>query len=283
MGIGSSAGGIEALSEFLTELSATPGMAFILVQHRDPDHFSLLGDLLAKTSRIPIVEAEDGMALEVNHLYVVPAVCTVLGVDGVLRLQRHDSAGQRRMPIDSMLNSLARDRGRNCIAVVLSGTGSDGALGIQEIKGAGGIIFAQEPASARFDGMPKKAIETGCVDFILPPQGIAGKIAEIGQHPYLGRDADQDADQSSSPEPSLKRIFQLLRIHAQVDFSGYKRSTIQRRIARRMALRQVEQLSQYADLLRDDRNEVAALVHDFLIRVTSFFRNPEAFTGLTEI
>jgi two-component system CheB/CheR fusion protein len=207
----------------------------------------------------------------------------VAAIDTTLRLHRHDTAEQRRMPIDSMFGALAGTRGHNSIGVVLSGTGSDGAVGIQEIKGAGGITFAQEPDSTRFGGMPRRAIETGCVDFVLTPKGIAEKILEIGQHPYLNRGGAAPDLEPSTDENSLKKIFRLLRNQAQVDFSQYKRSTIQRRLERRMALRQIQGLAQYADLLQDDRNETDALVQDFLIRVTGFFRDPEEFKGLAEI
>jgi two-component system, chemotaxis family, CheB/CheR fusion protein len=283
VGVGASAGGVEALSEFLTGLSATPGMAFLLVLHRDPTHASLLVEILSKTTGVPVLAAQDGMALEMDHVYVVPAICTVAAIDTVLHLHRNDTPEQRRIPIDSMFKAMAVNHGQNSIGVVLSGTGSDGALGIQEIKGAGGITFAQEPDSARFGVMPSKAIETGCVDFVLAPKEIAEKILEIGKHPYLNRDGAEREEQPYTDENSLKKIFWLLRTQAQVDFSQYKRSTIQRRLERRMALRQVRDLAQYADLMRDDGNEVHALVQDLLIQVTSFFRDPEEFKGLAEI
>ena len=283
VGVGASAGGVEALSEFLTGLSATPGMAFLLVLHRDPTHASLLVDILSKTTGVPVLEAQDGMTLEIDHVYVIPAMCTVAAIDTVLHLHSHDTPEQRRIPIDSMFKAMAENHGSNSIGVVLSGTGSDGALGIQEIKGAGGITFAQEPASARFGVMPSKAIETGCVDFVLTPKEIAEKILEIGKHPYLNRDNAEQEEQPYTDENSLKKIFRLLRTQAQVDFSQYKRSTIQRRLERRMALRQVRDLAQYADLMRDDGNEVQALVQDLLIQVTSFFRDSEEFKGLAEI
>jgi two-component system CheB/CheR fusion protein len=185
VGVGASAGGVEALTEFLAGLSPTPGIAFLLVQHRDPGHASLLAEILSKSSPIPVVEIQDGVMLEVDRVYIIPADCTVATIDTALQLHHHDTAEQRRTPIDSMFSALADSRGHSSMGIVLSGTGSDGALGIQEIKGAGGITFAQEPDSARFGGMPKKAIETGCVDFVLAPKGIAEKILELGRHPYL--------------------------------------------------------------------------------------------------
>jgi two-component system, chemotaxis family, CheB/CheR fusion protein len=272
---------VEALSEFLSGLSARPGVTFLLVQHRDPGHPSLLVDILSKASSLPVLDAQDGMVLETDQIYVVPASCTVVAVDNVLHLHRHETAERRRMPIDAMLKALAEHHGHQSIGVVLSGTGSDGALGIQEIKGAGGIVFAQEPDSARFGGMPQKAIETGCVDFVLRPSLIAQKIVEMVQHPYLNQGGGEE--EQASDENSLRKIFQLLRTQAQMDFSQYKRNTIRRRLERRIVVRQVADLAQYADLLRDDGNEMAALVQDFLIRVTGFFREPEEFRGLTEI
>jgi two-component system, chemotaxis family, CheB/CheR fusion protein len=283
VGVGASAGGVEALSEFLSGLPARPGVAFLLVQHRDPGHPSLLVDILSKASSLPVLDAQDGIALETDRIYVVPAICTVAAVDSVLHLHHHNTAEQRRMPIDAMLKAMAEHHGPQSIGVVLSGTGSDGALGIQEIKGAGGIIFAQEPDSARFGGMPQKAIETGCVDFVLRPKQIAQKIVEMVQHPYLNHGGGGEEEEQASDENSLTKIFRLLQTRAQVDFSQYKRNTIRRRLERRMALRQVADFGQYADLLRGDGNEIAALVQDFLIRVTGFFREPEEFRGLTEI
>jgi two-component system, chemotaxis family, CheB/CheR fusion protein len=283
VGVGASAGGVEALSEFLAGFSSTPGLAFLLVQHRDPGHASLLAEILSKTSPMPVAEIQDGMALEVDHVYIIPSAYTVAAIDPALLLHRHDTTEQRRMPIDSMFSTLAENRGHNSIGVVLSGTGSDGALGIQQIKGAGGITFAQEPDSARFSGMPRKAIESGCVDFVLAPGQIAEKILEVGRHAYLNRgDAAPDLEPSTD-ESSLKKIFRLLRTQAHVDFSQYKRSTIRRRLGRRMALRQIQDLAQYAEVLRDDRNETDALVQDFLIRVTGFFRDPEELKALAKI
>ena len=173
VGLGASAGGIEAISEFLN------AMAFLLVQHRDPGHPSLLAEILSKNSSIPVVDAQDGIELEGDHFYIIPADSTVAAIDVALRLHPYDSALERRMPIDSMFRVLAHSRRHNSVGVVLSGTGSDGAMGIQEIKGAGGITFAQEPNSARFSGMPKKAIETECVDSVLTARGIAEKISAI--------------------------------------------------------------------------------------------------------
>ncbi|MGH8013151.1 MAG: chemotaxis protein CheB, partial [Candidatus Binataceae bacterium] len=281
VGIGASAGGVEALSELLAGLPAAPALAFLLVQHRDPTYPSLLVELLSRRSRMPVVEAHDGMVFEVDHIYVVPATCTVTAIDSAVRLHRYESAEQRRRPIDSMFRSLAASRGQSSIGVVLSGTDSDGTLGIEEIKGVGGITFAQEPGSAKFDSMPRKAIATGCVDFMLTPKEIAEKILEVGRHPYMNGVVAPD-DQPFSEEENLRKIFRILRAQAHVDFSQYKRNTIERRLGRRMALRHIEKLAQYAELLHGDRVEIDALVQDFLIRVTGFFRDPEAFKSLSD-
>lgn len=279
--VGASAGGVEALSEFLASFPATPGLALLVVKHRDPAHAGLIVEILSKISSMPVAELQDGMAFAANQVYVVPASSTVAAIDAGVSLHRHDTLQQQRMPIDSMFSALAAQRERPKIGVVLSGTGSDGALGIQEVKDAGGITFAQEPSSARCDGMPKKAIETGCVDFILTPQAIAEKILEVHQHPYLN-ETPLAAESPASDENSLRKIFRLLRTQTRADFSQYKSNTIQRRLARRMALRKVEGLAEYAELVQDDRDEVEALVQGFLIRVTGFFRHPETFQGLTE-
>jgi hypothetical protein len=179
-----------------------------------------------------------------------------------------------------LFRSLAEQHAHPPVAVVLSGTDSDGAQGLEEIKAAGGITMAQEPASAKFDGMPKNAIATGCVDFVMTPRELGKEMLRIGRHPYLG--SATSPDELAQEEDRLKRIFRLLQGRNGTDFSRYKRATVQRRLARRMALRQVDGLTEYAELLRTDPDEVQALAQDFLIRVTGFFCDPETFVGLSE-
>jgi two-component system, chemotaxis family, CheB/CheR fusion protein len=201
---------------------------------------------------------------------------------GLLRLQSRNPAQGKHMPVDVLFHSLAEDQGPNAIGVVLSGGGSDGALGLQEIKGAGGITFAQDEASARFTTMPRAAIGLGCVDFILAPAEIAQEIARIARHPYLNGIEPEVGESPPAGEPELKRIFHLLFVVGGMDFSHYKRSTVQRRMARRMALHKLDALPDYLTFLEGNPNEVKSLAEDLLVRVTGFFRDAETFEGITQ-
>jgi two-component system, chemotaxis family, CheB/CheR fusion protein len=283
VGIGASAGGLEAISELLNSLPATSGMAFLVVQHLDPGHESSLPELLARKTRLTLGRTREGEPVLPEHLYVIPPNAIMRVADGALRLHARDTAEGRHTPIDILLRSLAQDRGQNAIGIIMSGTGSDGSRGLEEIKGAGGITFAQDESSARFSGMPRAAIETGCVDFVLEPQKIAEELARIAQHPYLQTNPKTGEEALPSAETdNFRKIFQLVRAQSGVDFSHYKHSTIQRRMVRRMALRQIEDIGDYATVLRNDPGEVQALINDFLVRVTGFFRDPESFVGLVE-
>jgi two-component system, chemotaxis family, CheB/CheR fusion protein len=186
VGVGASAGGLEAFSELLANLPPDTGMAFLLVQHLDPTHSSFLVEILSKRTRMPIEEAREGVEIQPDHVYVLPPNSTLTLVDNFLHLANRETIEQRRSPVDILFDSLA-DRGISAIGVILSGSGSDGAKGVQTLKEAGGIIFAQEENSARFSGMPKSAIQTGCVDFVLSPSMIARELVRMGRHPYLNR------------------------------------------------------------------------------------------------
>ena len=198
VGIGASAGGLEAVSELIAELPAETGMVFLLVQHLDPRHESLLTEILAKKAEIGVETATDGMILRPDHLYVIPPNASMTLADGVLRLHPRESEERPYKPVNILFHSLAEQNVHQAVAVVLSGTDSDGAHGLEEIKAAGGITMAQTPASAKFDGMPKSAIATGCVDFVLSPQELGREIVRIGRHPYL-------SSSSSPPRTSCKR------------------------------------------------------------------------------
>ena len=280
VGIGASAGGLEAVSELLAELPAATGTAFLLVQHLDPHHQSLLTEILAKKVAIEVETATDGTIVKPDHLYVIPPNSTLTVADGILRVSPRESAERPHRPVNILFRSLAKEYSHRAVAVVLSGTDSDGAQGLEEIKAAGGITMAQEPASAKFDGMPKSAIGTGCVDFVMAAKELGKEVLRIGRHPYLS--SAGSPDELTKAEDHLKRIFRLLQGRNGTDFSRYKRSTVQRRLARRMALRQVDEIGQYADLLRQEPAEVQALASEFLIRVSGFFRDPETFEGLAE-
>jgi two-component system CheB/CheR fusion protein len=285
--IGASAGGLEAISELLVALSPETGMAFVLVQHLDPAHQSLLPELLAKKTSMPVVQVRDELDVEAGHLYVIPPNATLTIAKRRFRLTRRPSGAGQHLPIDSFFVSLAEELGSAAIGVVLSGGNSDGSRGARAIKQGGGIVFAQQPESARFPSMPRNAIETGCVDFVLRPEQIAHALAKLGQHPYIQTNTTPDSldaatDESLEPDDddSLRRLFRRLRTMHGVDFSHYKRSTLRRRLARRMALRNIVSLLDYVAVLEGDPVETAGLYQDFLIRVTGFFREPQSFDGL---
>jgi two-component system CheB/CheR fusion protein len=283
VGIGASAGGLEAVSEFLSGLSHTSGMAFLLVQHLDPHHESVLTGLLATKTAIPVTEAAEGLAVEPNHVYVIPPNAIMTLSQGHLALAaRHDSP-LPPMSIDHLFYSLAEEQGSNAIGVILSGTGSDGALGMQAIKGSGGLTYAQDEGSAKFSGMPKAAAALGMVDRVLRPRDIARELARLGRHPYLAVDRLSPAvEPSPTDEQDLYRVFRRLRNACGVDFTHYKRGTVQRRLARRLALHGLDTLPDYLALLDNDPAETQALFEDLLIQVTDFFRDPELFEELTQ-
>jgi two-component system CheB/CheR fusion protein len=280
VGIGASAGGLEAVSELLAELPTSMEMAFLLVQHLDPRHPSFLTEILAKKAAMRVETAADGVPVEPGHFYVIPPNSALTVADGVLRLRARDSGERPHKPVNILFRSLAEQYGHLAVGMVLSGTDSDGSEGLEEIKAAGGITMAQAPASAKFDGMAKSAIATGCVDVVLTPKELGQEMLRIARHPYLSATAPLGAIEL--PEDRLKQIFRLLRDRTGTDFSRYKDSTVQRRLARRMALRQLDGLTEYIDLLKQEPDEIQALAQDFLIRVTGFFRDPETFAGLAE-
>jgi two-component system CheB/CheR fusion protein len=277
-GFGASAGGLEAFSELLQHLPAETGMAFVLVQHLDPKHGSLLTELLAKSTEMTVVQVRDGMRAEPNRVYVIPPNANMSIADGILHLEARLT---HHMPIDHFFRSLAQDQGSKAIGVILSGTASDGTLGLKAIKAEGGITFAQDEKTAKYDGMPRSAILAGCVDFILPPEGIARELVRLGQHPYVAPAQTGEAAAFDN-DPQFAQIFSLLRNNTGVDFVYYKHATIRRRILRRMALHKHERVEQYLEYLRQHPDELNALFHDILINVTSFFREPATFDVLRE-
>ncbi len=282
-GIGASAGGLEAATSMFKELSPVLGMAYILVLHLDPTRESAVTEIVARATRMPVLQVEDGMPVVPGHVYVIPPNHEMTIAAGVLHLGSRQKRRSSNTTIDTFLRSLAMAHGSDAIGVVLSGTASDGTLGLAAIKGEGGITFAQEPASAKYDSMPASAIASGCVDFVLTPAGIAQEIARIRHHPYIAGGHKQEPFVMSGDETDMDLIFRLLRRRTKVDFSGYKSPTIARRIQRRMALKKIEKLSDYGTFLQHDPQEVHALYYDLLINVTSFFRNPDAFEALQHL
>jgi len=285
VGIGASAGGLEAFTTLLKALSPDLGMAFVFVPHLDPNRESAFVQILSRSTTMPVVQIEDGMGVERNHIYVIPPNCDLKIANARLHIQEREEPRSVNTTIDIFFRSLAMDQGSNAIGVILSGTASDGTMGLTAIKGEGGITFAQETGSAKYDGMPASAISAGCVDFVLPPQGIATELARIRQHSYVTGPflAPTEEEDDKGTDVFMPQVFRLLRRATKVDFSEYKPPTISRRIQRRMALHKIEKLHEYVSLLHRDRSEVMALYQDLLINVTSFFRNPEAFETLKKI
>src|SRR6059036_3210412 len=278
VGIGASAGGLEAFSELLAHLSLDAAMAFVLVQHLDPKYPSILSEILSRTTPLPVVEVQHGVRVEPGHVYVMPPNTSMTIAEGVLNLApRSDDRGPH-MPIDHFLRSLAEDLGSRAIGVILSGTASDGALGLKAIKAEGGITFAEAPQSAKFDSMPRSAVASGAVDFVLPPKAIAQELTRIGRHPYLVQ-----TEAVASPEPlasgpaPLDQILRMLREKSGIDFALYRQTTIRRRIGRRMMIHGLDTLESYVHYLEGHPSQVHALYNDLLVNVTRFFRDPEAF------
>ncbi len=281
VGIGASAGGLAAFEAFFAGMpaDADPGMAFVLVQHLAPDHQSLLTELIQRATRMQVLEVEDGMVVRVNCVYIIPPNRDMAFLNGSLHLLEPVAPRGHRLPIDYLFRSLARDQREKAIGIVLSGTGSDGTLGVRAIKDGGGMAMAQDAASAEFDAMPHNAMATGVIDYELAPaqmpaQLIAYVSHALGNPPRLGLTAPPLS------ENALSRIFILLRNQTGHDFSQYKPNTIHRRIERRMAVHQVETLNSYVQYLQQTPTEVEALFRDLLIGVTNFFRDPEAFAAL---
>ena len=284
VGIGASAGGLEAIAELLGALPAATGMAYIVVQHLDPRHESLLSEILAKKTPIPVTAALSGEIVQADHVYVIPPDVTLTVLAGRIVLSPRPNAPERSLPVDALFKSLADASGDHAIAVVLSGGDSDGSSGVQAVRQAGGLTLAQSPETARFSDMPRHAIETGCIDLVLRPNEMAHELVRLGQRlssapeasrPPSGADQEADAD-----EASLRHIFHRLRAVHGVNFTHYKRTTMSRRLERRMALRRIDGVDEYRRLIDDDPGELAALYQDFLIRVTEFFRDPDSFDAL---
>ncbi len=279
VGIGASAGGLEAIEAFFKKMPSNTGVAFVVVQHLSPDHKSLMVELLSKHTDMHVCRAEDGMSVERNSVYLITPNHNLRLFHGRLLLteQKRDQRSIN-LPIDIFLRSLAEDQGGKAIAIILSGTGSDGTSGIRAIKEELGMVMAQAEETAAFDGMPKSAIATGLVDFILAPDEMPEKLLSYLKHPFATK--DEAAGSLLTDEDGLTRIFALLREHNKIDFTFYKPSTIIRRIERRMTIQQIHELNDYVRYLESDPAEINSLYKDLLIGVTSFFRDPEAFESM---
>ncbi|MBK5968074.1 MULTISPECIES: chemotaxis protein CheB [Thiorhodovibrio] len=279
VGIGASAGGLEALEAFLEHLAPNPGLAIVLVTHLDPHHKSLMSELLAKRTDLAVCEASDGHQVLINTLHVIPPNHDLIIAEGCLQLQPPTAARGIRQPIDTFLRSLAREVREDAIAIILSGTGSDGTLGIKEVKGLGGMVMVQDPSSAKYDGMPRSAVATGMVDLVLPIETMPDKLLDYVRGAKHLRDAPPRQPLEPVPGEPVERILELIHERIGFDFTHYKRNTLERRIDKRVLLHGLSSARQYLERLhRDSDNaELQALVKDMLIGVTSFFRDPDVF------
>ena len=282
VGIGASAGGVEAFRQLLSRLPLDTGMAFVLIQHLAPDHKSLLREILSRETAMPVIEVLDNIAVEPNCVYVIPPNTKMTIKRGLLKLTPREKSRVMIMPIDTFFLSLAADLGPKAIAVVLSGGDGDGSRGLEAVKDAGGITFAQSEASAQVSSMPNTAVATGRVDFILPPQEIATELANISRHPYIASPIPaKSVKVLAEGESAMPAILTLLQTATGVNFSHYKHATLKRRILRRMVLYKLENIDDYVTYLREHSVEVQALYEDIFIHVTSFFRDPSAFKTLS--
>ena len=286
VGIAASAGGLAAFTQLMSHLAVDTGMAFLLIQHLEPDRQSMLSELLTKVTKMQVCEAQHGMAVEPNRVYTIPPNTKMVLLEGVLQLSPREKVFGKYMPGDALFTSLAADRGHQAIAVVLSGGDGDGSLGLTAIKVAGGVTFAQCEGTAKVESMPNTAIATGNVDFAIPPEEIAQELLNLSRNPMfvcpqplISTDGASLVPQGSATEPqaALEKIFSLLLATTGVDFSHYKFNTLDRRIQRRMLLCRVEQLADYASYLQAHPAEIKALSEEIFIHVTSFFRDPAAF------
>ncbi|MBD2145500.1 chemotaxis protein CheB [Sphaerospermopsis sp. FACHB-1194] len=281
VGIGASAGGLEAFTQLLSHLPTDTGMGFVLVQHLNPQQKSMLTEILSRTTQIPVTEVQEGMTVEPNHIYVIPPGATMTINQGVLKLQPREKTYQQPMTVDSFFFSLAEYLKNKAIGVILSGGDGDGTRGLERIKAEGGITFAQCEESAKVSTMPNTAVASGYVDFILTPQQIAEKLANLSSHPYIKHStAVTQTEVVPEEKDGLLKIFQILRTATGVDFSYYKQNTLKRRIQRRMMLYRLDNLEDYLHYLQDKPAEITALYYDVLITVTCFFRDAEAFEAL---
>jgi two-component system CheB/CheR fusion protein len=281
VGIGASAGGLAAFEAFFSAMPAETesGMAFVLVQHLAPDHKSILSDLVKRYTRMQVFEVTDGMELKPNCAYIIPPNRDMALLNGTLQLLEPTAPRGLRLPIDFFFRSLAKDQRERAICIVLSGTGSDGTLGVRAIKGEGGMVMVQALDSTEHDGMPSSAIATGLVDYVLPPAEMPAQLIAYVNHSF-GKRPGPVSVPSPRTEDTMKKICILLRAQNGHDFSQYKQNTVLRRMERRMAIHQIEQPEEYLRYLQKNSSEGEALFRDLLIGVTNFFRDPEAFESL---
>jgi two-component system, chemotaxis family, CheB/CheR fusion protein len=277
VGVGASAGGLESLERLFTHLPTDTGMAFVVLQHLSPDFKSLMDELLGRRTSMRIRQAEHEMPVEPDTVYLLPPMKEMVIRDRHLLLSDRDPRHVLALPIDHFFRSLAADAGERAVAVILSGSGSDGSRGIQEVHRSGGVVLCESPDTAKFNGMPMSAIATGVVDQVLAPDDIAAAIAALARPVAWAVTATGDED-----DDGVTAIMRLLRDEYGIDFSHYKGSTVTRRIERRLALNRSLDLDTYLEQLRRDPRELNSLYEDLLIGVTRFFRDDESFALLEQ-
>ncbi len=281
VGLGASAGGLETLETFLAHMPSDSGMGFVIIQHLSPTHKSIMRSLLAKDTKMAILEIEDGMKVEPNHVYLNPPDKDVMIINNTLHLMDPVKTGGISLPIDCFFRSMAEELGEKAICVILSGTATDGTLGLKAVKGGGGLVMVQDPDSAKYDGMPRSAIGTGMVDLILRVEKIPAELVRYVKGPYIGPRKEVGITDGQFAN-SIQKVFALIRSATGHDLSHYKQTTIRRRIERRMAIHQINKIADYVKYLRQTPSEVDILFKDMLIGVTNFFRDPDAFKVLKE-
>jgi two-component system CheB/CheR fusion protein len=279
VGIGASAGGLQALQHFFEVMPATSGLAFVIVMHLAAEHESHLTELIQPYTTMPVRQVQEALKIERNHVYVIPPNRNLSTIDSHLRLSPLEEARRDRAPIDHFFRTLADTHGEHAIGIVLSGTGSDGTIGLQRIKEAGGLTLVQEPTEAAYDGMPRSAVAGGQVDLVLPIHAMPARLLDYATHPPMLAASDEDA----AEQTALRQILTLVRRQTGQDFARYKRSTVLRRVLRRVQIHQLPDLSAYARFLQANAAEVAALYQNLLISVTNFFRDPAVFARLEQV
>ena len=281
VGIGASAGGLQAFEAFFTAMPADSGMAFVLISHLDPTHISLLPELIQKKTQMTVHLITDGVTIQPNRVYVIPPNKDLAISNGVLHLMDLPHPRGFNLPIDSFFKSLAQDQGPDAVGIILSGTGSDGSLGIRQIKGELGMVMVQDEDSAKYAGMPGNAIATGLVDYVLPVDKMPEALVKYTRHAFV-KPRDRITKGEKQIQTALHKIYILLKTHTNHDFSLYKKNTIIRRVERRMHVHQIDNIQDYQTYLTRSEREILLLFKDLLIGVTSFFRDPDAFAVLKE-
>lgn len=281
VGMGASAGGLEAFEAFFSAMPNDSGMAFVLISHLDPTHISILPELIQKRTQMKVLLIEDGVKIRPNTIYAIPPNKDVAILNGILHLMDLPRPRGFNLPIDNFFKSLAQDQGANAVCIILSGTGSDGSLGLKQIKGELGMVMVQEEGSAKYDGMPRSAVATGLADYVLPAEKMPDALMKYARHAIL-EPGNKVGKNEGKFQKALQKIYILLRSQTNQDFSLYKKNTIIRRIERRMHVHQINDINDYVTYLAKSEREIHMLFKDLLIGVTSFFRDPEAFDALQE-